>query len=295
MTQAFFNPDNPEIRTRETHTNEVCEVAKFISYNLGLNTSLVGAGAMGHDLGHGPGSHTMEQALGELGVRFRHERFGPIIASFIEREGDGLHLSQTTLRVMYEHRRDGKLVVDETISQESSLVMFADKIASIIGDISDLQTMERLSQKHCDFINALLPGEHQDRLNQCINGLIRESCDAGRVSFSESETAKNFSQVRKLIVNEYHDSFTLRSLVEGIKMVYDDMDKIFQLQNYDKTILIALMTDAEFTEVSNISYQRRLTFDDLYDFGLFRIISEGFLEKQTYNNLDRQIHELVYQ
>src|SRR5262245_7801204 len=51
-TQVLTKPRNPMIRTRNTHVNEVVACATVTSDILGLNTELVRAIAIGHDIGH---------------------------------------------------------------------------------------------------------------------------------------------------------------------------------------------------------------------------------------------------
>ncbi|MFR5051052.1 MAG: hypothetical protein ACLTCP_06810 [Ruminococcus bicirculans (ex Wegman et al. 2014)] len=48
----FYNIDNDHICTRMEHVAHVESVSSTIASNLGLNTELTKAIAMGHDLGH---------------------------------------------------------------------------------------------------------------------------------------------------------------------------------------------------------------------------------------------------
>lgn len=62
-TQVFINGYGDNVRTRLTHTLEVSQIASTIAYRLGLNTILVEAISLGHDLGHAPFGHAGERAL----------------------------------------------------------------------------------------------------------------------------------------------------------------------------------------------------------------------------------------
>jgi dGTPase len=294
-TQVFFDPDNPHIRNRASHTYEVTSIGIAISDLLGLNTDLVRASTLGHDLGHAPTGHLFEQTISPLtGVNFRHERFGPVVAAFIERGGNGLNLTKETLKGMYEHSRGGaELTTDGMSLQESLVAMYSDKIAYITSDINDLRRQNLFSESDYRFIDSLLPGTQRDRVNQCITALIQESSQMGRVSFKESDVAINFSKVKDLMHN-YYQSLNRRSLAENIKTVYGSLDEIPQLQRYDKTILIGLMTDRELHQVNTISCNKRLSLDDLRNFGVFEIIDLGFLEGQTYTDLDQRVYQEVY-
>lgn len=65
-TQVFVNHEGDHYRTRLTHTLEVTQIAKTIARALRLNSELVEAIAMAHDLGHTPFGHSGEDALATL-------------------------------------------------------------------------------------------------------------------------------------------------------------------------------------------------------------------------------------
>ena len=65
-TQVFYNIDNDHICTRMEHVAHVESVSSTIASNLGLNTELTKAIAMGHDLGHAPFGHHGETILTKL-------------------------------------------------------------------------------------------------------------------------------------------------------------------------------------------------------------------------------------
>ncbi len=78
-TQVFFSPKDENVCTRIEHVNHVTAVSYTISENLGLNTELTNAIAIGHDLGHAPFGHSGENILKkiikeELNDNFWHER-----------------------------------------------------------------------------------------------------------------------------------------------------------------------------------------------------------------------------
>ncbi|MGD9580933.1 MAG: deoxyguanosinetriphosphate triphosphohydrolase family protein [Vampirovibrionia bacterium] len=80
-TQVYFAPENDHTCTRIEHVNHVASVSYVIARQLGLNTELTNAIAIGHDLGHSPFGHTGENLLKELaeenGLKyFGHEKNG---------------------------------------------------------------------------------------------------------------------------------------------------------------------------------------------------------------------------
>src|SRR3989344_6285395 len=101
-TEVFTRPENALIRTRQAHVLEVVAVSVRASEKLGLNTELVRAAAIGHDIGHVPFGHQGESWMAKAMGRpeFCHEVMGPIIAQKIERRGQGLNLCHETLEAM---------------------------------------------------------------------------------------------------------------------------------------------------------------------------------------------------
>ena len=71
-TQVFSLVRNDDISRRALHVQYVSRIARNIGRLLGLNTDLIEAIALGHDIGHTPFGHAGERALSAL----YHERTG---------------------------------------------------------------------------------------------------------------------------------------------------------------------------------------------------------------------------
>src|SRR5579864_6991489 len=75
-TQVFTTRFSDHFRNRLTHTLEVSQIARTVATALGLNSELVEALALVHDIGHPPFGHAGERKLNELmkqhGGRFNH-------------------------------------------------------------------------------------------------------------------------------------------------------------------------------------------------------------------------------
>src|SRR5437899_12621443 len=73
-TQVFTVRHSDHFRTRLTHTIEVAQISRTVAQALGLNTDLVEALALVHDVGHPPFGHSGEAILSRLMERY-HDRF----------------------------------------------------------------------------------------------------------------------------------------------------------------------------------------------------------------------------
>jgi len=136
-TQVFVAPEGDHYRTRLTHTLEACGIARTVARALGLNEDLTEAIGLGHDLGHPPFGHAGEEALDaalreHCGGGFRHNEHSLRVVDVLERDGQGLNLT--------EHVRDG--ILNHTGSRrpatlEGQIVKLVDRVAYINHDIDD--------------------------------------------------------------------------------------------------------------------------------------------------------------
>ena len=100
-------------RNRLTHTLEVSQIARTVATALGLNSELVEALALVHDIGHPPFGHAGERKLNELmkrhGGRFNHNLHAlRIVEQFEQRYPDhpGLNLTFEVREGIIKHSRD---------------------------------------------------------------------------------------------------------------------------------------------------------------------------------------------
>jgi dGTPase len=136
-TQVFVAPEGDHYRTRLTHTLEACGIARTVARTLRLNEDLTEAIGLGHDLGHPPFGHAGEEELDKaLKVRcgggFRHNEHSLRVVDVLERDGEGLNLT--------EQVRDG--ILNHTGSRrpatlEGQVVKLVDRVAYINHDIDD--------------------------------------------------------------------------------------------------------------------------------------------------------------
>ena len=136
-TQVFISPEGDHYRTRLTHTLEACGIARNVARALRLNEDLTEAIGLGHDLGHPPFGHIGESVLDEClreryGVRFRHNHHSLRMVERLERDGEGLNLTEQVRDGILNHTGDG---MPSTL--EGRIVRVVDRIAYINHDIDD--------------------------------------------------------------------------------------------------------------------------------------------------------------
>jgi len=137
-TQVFVAPTGDHYRTRLTHTLEVTQVSRTVARALRLNEDLVEAIGLGHDLGHPPFGHIGEDALDRclaerFGLRFRHHEHSLRIVEVLERDGQGLNLTDQVRDGILGHSGRAR----EPSTLEGRIVRLVDRIAYINHDIDD--------------------------------------------------------------------------------------------------------------------------------------------------------------
>ena len=104
---------------------------------LRLNEDLTEAIGLGHDLGHPPFGHIGENVLDEClqeryGVRFRHNHHSLRMVERVERDGEGLNLTEQVRDGILNHTGEGT-----PATLEGRIVRVVDRIAYINHDIDD--------------------------------------------------------------------------------------------------------------------------------------------------------------
>jgi dGTPase len=238
---VFTFPKNSLIRTRKAHVMEVVACSVITSELLGLNTDLVRAAAIGHDIGHVPFGHQGEAWMARAmnNPEFCHEVMGPVIAQKIERHGRGLNLTWHTLEAMMCHSGN---TARSGMSQEACVLRHADKMSYIFHDINDIVGRMKypVSQELISLANFF--GTNQrERTTTAIAGLIIESSECRRVSFEYSELGKKFKQLRDLMYQVY--VCVTQQNVENTMGPVLDFLKMINIG--DPFMLLALMTDKD--------------------------------------------------
>jgi len=152
-TQVFTHGYSDHFRNRLTHTLEVAQISRTMAKALGLNTDLVEALALVHDLGHPPFGHAGETVLDRLmrpyGDIFDHNLHAlRIVEHFEQKYADfpGLNLTFEVREGIIKHSRDyprsvhpelAEYRLDERPTLEAQLIDPADEFAYNCADLDD--------------------------------------------------------------------------------------------------------------------------------------------------------------
>jgi len=152
-TQVFTRRYSDHFRNRLTHTLEVAQISRTVAKALGLNSDLVEALALVHDVGHPPGGHSGESELDRL-MRQHHDVFDHnlhalrIVESFEQKYAGfrGLNLTFEVREGIIKHSRDyppaaypelKEYRLQERPPLEAQLIDVADEIAYNCADLDD--------------------------------------------------------------------------------------------------------------------------------------------------------------
>ncbi len=152
-TQVFTTRFSDHFRNRLTHTLEVAQIARTVAAALRLNTELVEALALVHDIGHPPFGHAGERKLDEImraqGSRFNHNLHALRIVEHFENRYigfEGLNLTFEVREGIVKHSRDYSSAEYPELSEyllelrpplESQLIDWVDEIAYNSADLDD--------------------------------------------------------------------------------------------------------------------------------------------------------------
>ncbi len=226
-TQVFSRRYSDHFRNRLTHTLEVAQISRTVARALGLNTDLVEALALVHDVGHPPFGHTGEEVLDELmqahGDRFDHNLHAlRIVESFEQKYIDfpGLNLTFEVREGIIKHSRryDAEefpelrdYLLDSQPPLEAQLIDGADEIAYNCADLDDgyestllalrqvrehVPLFERFYRPiECQHPEALEKLRFNEALKRVLDALVTDLIDTTRERLRKS-AVKSVGDVR---------------------------------------------------------------------------------------------------
>jgi dGTPase len=186
-TQVFVAPEGDHYRTRLTHTLEACGIARTVARALGLNEDLTEAIGLGHDLGHPPFGHAGEATLNAAlrakcgGIGFKHNEHSLRVVEVLEREGEGLNLTDQVRDGILNHTGPSK-----PATLEGRIVKLVDRVAYINHDIDDALRAGILRPDDLPVAEIELLGPTgSKRIDTLVKDIVDRSLAAGDIVQSE--------------------------------------------------------------------------------------------------------------
>jgi dGTPase len=189
-TQVFISPEGDHYRTRLTHTLEAAGIARTCARALALNEDLTEAIVLGHDLGHPPFGHIGEEVLDtclkeRYGVGFRHNHHSLRVVERIEREGNGLNLTEAVRDGILRHTGP-----ERPATLEARIVRVVDRIAYINHDIDDALRAGVLGPEDLPVAEIeALGATGSERIDTLVRDLVERSAAAGDIVQGEEAGA----------------------------------------------------------------------------------------------------------
>jgi dGTPase len=191
-TQVFIRPAGDHVRTRLTHTLEVSQIARTIGRALGLNEDLIEAIGMGHDLGHTPFGHSGERALASVMPGFRHNEQSLRVVDKLERNGQGLNLTEQVRDGILRHSKTRSSIFDNVSGVPSTLegqvMKIADGVAYLNHDLDDAIRAGMIAEQDVPYdVRVELGERHSTRINTLVADIVAHSdvtTAPGRIAMS---------------------------------------------------------------------------------------------------------------
>ncbi|SPE27997.1 Deoxyguanosinetriphosphate triphosphohydrolase-like protein [Acidobacteriia bacterium SbA2] len=222
-TQVFTRRYSDHFRTRLTHTLEVAQISRTAAKALQLNTDLVEALALAHDVGHPPFGHAGEAELNRLMGRYQenfdHNLHALRIVEHFEQKYvafPGLNLTFEVREGIIKHSRDydpahypelAEYALDARPPLEAQLIDPADEIAYNCADLDDGYEAKLLT----------LPLIRQNvRLFDSLYRRVDRKYPAAREKLKFNEALKG---VLNILVTDLIESTRARLAKAGVKSV----------------------------------------------------------------------------
>jgi dGTPase len=270
-TQVFLNGEGDLFRSRLTHSLEVAQIGRSIAYALHLNTDLVEAICLAHDMGHPPFGHCGQDVLNDCMREYSDSHFEHNIQSLrivdkLEKryaDYDGLNLCFETREGILKHCSNRliptlpenlayRFINKKSSSLEAQIANVADELAYNHHDIDDglraqIISIEQLCDnlpyiaQHLQKIKDLYGDLHIDILRkELIRSLLNETI----VSLLSS----SYDNIKQARIKTLQD---VRDTIELIK--YND-DMLFKQKALKKFLMDNLYRHPSIVKVREINY-----------------------------------------
>ena len=243
-TQVFFSPEGDHYMTRLTHTLDVSQIARSIARGLALNEDLAEAIALGHDLGHTPFGHAGERVLNKLSkTGFKHNEQSLRVVDVLEKEGNGLNLTQEVRDGILNHKMSGN-----PMTLEGQAVSLSDRIAYLNHDVDDAVRANVISVNDLPKkVIEVLGNTSRQRINTMISSVYETSFDKNFVKVSP-EVDEAMTELRNFMFDNVYMMPAAKREEERAGNMFSAMCNYFttypeKLPNYYQKLLNAYPLD----------------------------------------------------
>lgn len=295
-TQVYSFKENDHISKRMVHVQFVSKIARTIGRALGLNTDLIEAIALGHDIGHTPLGHLGESLLNEISLREMGEYFAHNIQSVrhymtVENDGKGLNL---TLQVLdgimchngemlssryqpvsktkeefleqynnaYKDLEKSKKIPPMTL--EGCVVRISDIIGYIGRDIEDAIRLGNLKEEELPGeITSVLGCKNREIINTIVTDIIENSFNKSYIEMSDKVYKALFSLKKFNTLNIYYKSTTKEEedyYRKGMNLIYQKYLEDIKANNRD-SIIYQMFLNYQSDEYINNTSNKRMVID----------------------------------
>lgn len=253
---SFTNLIDEEMTNRNLHIAYVSQISRTIGKYLGLNTELIEAIALGHDLGHAPFGHDGEKALSQCceaaGIgQFHHNIESLHIVDYISRKGRGLNLtfqvrdgiishdgevhntvlmpdltkSEADIQSYISSKKEGKNVQWMPATLEGCVVRITDTIAYIGQDIEDAIRYNILKRDELPAeVTKHLGNTNSQIIDTLIRSVIINSYDQDWIAFDE-DTSAHLLELKRF---NYKHIYTDDNVKKSNMIIYRTMSMMFE-------------------------------------------------------------------
>lgn len=271
-TQVYSFKENDHISKRIVHVQFVSKIARTIVRALRLNTDLIEAISLGHDIGHTPLGHFGEEVLNEISLKELGEVFAHNIQSvrhymYVENNGNGLNLTVQVLDGIMCHNgeilnaiykpmdKDSKEFLKEfegsytdiestkkcaPMTLEGCVVRISDMIAYVGRDIEDSINLGLFERDDLPKdITDILGNSNREIINTITIDIIKESMNKPYIKLSD-EVFQAFLKLKRF----NYENIYIKSMSDKERDYYrKGIKKLFQhylraLESKDKSNII---------------------------------------------------------
>lgn len=293
-TQVYAFKDNDHISERMLHVQLVSKIARTIGRGLGLNTDLIEAIALGHDVGHTPLGHTGEALLNEISKAELGENFAHNIQSVrhylaVENGGHGLNLTIQVLDGIMCHNGEllSNIYVPVEKSTEEFLKQYQDaykdlkrsaqnrpmtlegcvvRISDIIGyigrDIEDAINLGFFRREDIPKeISDVLGNNNKDIVNTIVTDIIDQSFKKPYIKLSEKVYQALFALKKFNSENIYKKSLSAEEIEYyrvGMNKIYHSYLNDICQNNKDSIIYTVFLAQQCATYLDNTTASRQV-------------------------------------